>query len=151
MEKKAQVAESMLWLYRFLIIIIVVGGVILVVVRYYSTDYDIRSLETSMLTNKLLTCLKENSFAFDESTIKKCAIIDENIFINLTMTEYGKNDLERNASFGNKDLSILCQAQERKVTGKHLPYCFKDNYLVLENNKEKNLTVIIALQTVQNV
>lgn len=141
MNNKAQVGESMLWLYRSIVIIIIIGGIIFVVVRYYSSQQDVRPLEASLLANKILNCLApETSSKFNYETINNCIATDNEVFINLTFEN-------KNLSLGNDLLATLCQA--KKIKGKNLPYCFEDTFLLLDKGQEKNLTIEIAIRKIE--
>ncbi|MEM1535786.1 MAG: hypothetical protein QXQ82_01180 [Candidatus Pacearchaeota archaeon] len=135
--KKAQLGESIIWLYRILMIVIVIGVIIFIVVRHYSVNYDVRPLEASLVANKILLCLNREK-NFSEEKIKNCITIDDTIFVNLTLSD---EKVTENITLGNSLLSVYCEAKEKGAKGKHLPYCFKDTYLV----DEKNLTLNIAI------
>lgn len=141
--KKAQLGESIIWLYRLLIIIFILGFVIFIIVKHYSINYDVRPLEASLLANKIIQCLSQDkNLKLEEEIIKNCITIDDTIFINLTLSK--ENVIEKNLTLGNFVLNTLCEAKEKGSKGKNLPYCFKDFYLVA-NKEEKNLTLEIAI------
>jgi len=136
--KKSQLGESMIWIYRFIIIIIIIGGFIFVVVKHYSSQYDTRSTEASLMSGKIARFLGEDPTKFKANEIQSFINVTEDIFVNLTLNG-------RNITLGNGDLGILCEAKKNKVRGKHLPYCFDDNYIILNNGREERLEISIAI------
>ena len=139
MNKKAQIGESTLWIYRFIIIIIIVGSIIFVVVKYYSNQQDIRPLEASLLSGKLISCLTPNiDSKFNLDVIRECITVDDDIFVNITFED-------KNLTFGNDALGVMCKAKEKGTQGKNLPYCFADTYKIIENNQEKELNINIVI------
>jgi uncharacterized protein YpmB len=133
--KKAQLGEITIWIYRFIMIIVVVGAIIAVIVNNYSTPYDVRPLEASLLSSKIVKYIQEDQNRLNSDDIKKIVNIDKDIFINITLEN-------QNVTLGEQLLNVMCATKSQ--TKKNMPYCFEDSY-PLKGLNEKNLTIAIAI------
>ncbi|MCS7134282.1 MAG: hypothetical protein NZ889_00260 [Candidatus Pacearchaeota archaeon] len=148
MQKKAQLSESLIWLYRFIMIIIIIGLLLFGIIRHNSLEYDVRPLEASLLANKLVACIEKNTL--NESKIKECITLDQEIFLEISINKENKS--EKNLSLGRQELKTYCEMKEKQIKMKHFPHCFNDNYLFFENETEKILSLHLAiLKTEKNV
>lgn len=155
--KKAQLGHGLTWLWKFFILILVIGGVIAVVVSHYSSQFDVRNAEASILSRKLVECLAPQGIISDINTlnvetIKSCMPLDETeIYINLSMERENKNN---NLEFGQSFLATLCQTKEKKVSIKFYPSCLDSQYHVLIKDKQNKmdssmLNLFIAIRKVE--
>jgi len=143
--KKAQLGHAVTWLHKFLILVLVVGGVVFIVAGHYSKQYDVREVEASTLTRKLVDCIAPNGIIeqFNEETIRECFPFNENeIYFNITL---GKDNL----AFGDDFLATLCKAKEEKVKVEYYPACLEEKYYLLQNNEQKTLILSIAIKKIE--
>jgi hypothetical protein len=114
MNKKAEVSsETMYWIWRFVLISIFAGGVILVLLYHYAYPFDVRDVESSILAEKIVNCIKPSLY-FDEANlnqnlISSCPELSDNdnqneIWVNITLTDFTK-DL-RNFEIGDSGLGM---------------------------------------------
>ncbi len=134
--KKARVGTGILWIYKFFMLIVAIGGIVGIVWIHYSEQYDIREIEVSALTGKILECYSR------EGKMELCLNFNEDeIFI-----EYN------NVSFGNPELKVYCEAKEQGTEGKNLPECLDKEYDLIINNVPEKLNLFVAvLKTDKNV
>lgn len=150
MNKKAILGHGMSWLWKFLILIIVVGGVVAVVASHYSVQYDVRSIEAEILSEKIINCISSESIihSYNENIIKSCFPFDENeLYLNLSIN----ND---NLELGKKSLAVLCKTEEKGSKIKYYPYCMKSEYYLLQDKQgvleSSKVKILIAISKVQN-
>lgn len=150
--KKAQVGYGVTWVYKFLILTIVVGIIVAVITTHYSGQYDIRNIEASIISEKLVNCIAPNGIVSDEiikefnNTIKNCLPLDkkEN-YINISLDN-------KSIIFGDSFLQELCQLKENKknkVKIKYYPFCLKEKYYVLKGTEPSQLNIFIAIKKVE--
>ena len=143
--KKAQLGHAVTWLHKFLILVLVIGGVVFIVAGHYSKQYDVRSIEASILARKIVDCIAPNGVIkeFDENAIRECFPFNEDeIYLDI--------NLENNTLvFGDDFLATLCKAEEKKVKSKYYPACLKEKYYLLENNEQKTLNIFIAIKKIE--
>jgi len=143
--KKAQTGHALTWIHKFFILVLVIGGIFAIVIGHYSKQYDIRSVEASIITGKIVECIAPDGKVkdFSTETIKNCIPIDEKEFyINIT--------LENNSiALGDNFIAILCKAKEKDVKVKHYPSCLEERYYVLENNEPKKMNIFVGIKKIE--
>lgn len=117
--------ETMMWIPRFILLVLVVLSVFFVVSMKVSKDFDIKEIETKLLTSRYLN--SENCLAyknervnagiidlskFNDENLDKC-LIRENFGVKLELKD---NDVIKTA-YNGKDFFIDNQ-----------PLCFSDKY-----------------------
>jgi len=148
--KKAQLGHGITWLWKFLILVVVVGGVVAVVVSHYSVQYDIRSAEAEILSEKIINCISSEGIInqnIDEEGIKSCFPFDENeLYMNLSIND-------DNLELGKKFLTTLCEAREKGSKIRYYPSCIKSKYYLLQNKggilEQSIVRIFIAISKTQ--
>ena len=139
--KRAQLGHGMTWLWKFMILVLVVGGVVAVVVSHYSKNYDIRDIEASLLSRKIVDCIAPNGILheFDEQKIRDCMPFNEQeLYLNISLDNKPKLEL------GSPFLATLCQSRE-KTNVRFYPSCLDSNYHVITQDKSSSLNLKINL------
>jgi hypothetical protein len=130
--KKGDLAsEFVLWFFRFLILILIIAGIVAGVAIFYSSKYDSREVEASILGNTIADCMIQKgtlSQAAFSSAFEECVpkVDKENYYINLSISSGGK---EISKFFGKEDTEMLCQIKKSKM--KYKPYCTDQRYYTL--------------------
>lgn len=145
--------EKLISIYWFLILTIIVVGVVMMVRTFYGTPYDVRSLETEVLSNHVSNCIStggrmnplliwpttgQYQESFKDTFAEKCKInfaghnefdtIEYYVEVNL----YNKFDKKPIAAFfeGNKNWIGDCQASNEY---KNLAECFNSTFYSSDN------------------
>ena len=99
LNKKAQTGYATIWLYRFLLLVLIVGGIVGIVFMHYSRQYDVRSVESAILSRKIVDCLSKdgriNETEFNEKNFRDCIKINNDIYLNISFND-------QNFSLGDK-------------------------------------------------
>ena len=155
--KKAEVSsETMYWIWRFVLISIFAGGVVLVLIFHYSSPYDVRAIESSILAEKTINCIKP-SFYFDEANFNQNIIspclelsdddIKNEILIDLTLSDFTKES--KNFEIGNSGLGMYFN---EVTSGKKFSYpisCTEYRYYVI--SKEGSQFIIDLKITIRKL
>ncbi len=170
-EKKG--GERLISFYWFLILIIVTGAVIAAVMIYYGSFYDVRNMETQILSYKIAECLSQGGelIAID---LTNCNL-NENIgangeyyakinFYDLETGNRINNGELKEIKIGNIELQSDCNKQQvnqgnwyerqRKNIQPTLAQCGIRNFYVYdsENNQKLNIEILTAVKKLkQNV
>jgi hypothetical protein len=144
--KKAQMGSAIMWFYKILMLIFVIGGIIFIVSAHYSGKYDVREVEASVLSSKIIECFSDkgqiNKEDFSRSNLDSCLVFDEKeIFINLTLQTSNQESI----SIGDENLKVYCEVKERGTEGKNLPQCFEQKYDIRIDESYGSLNVFIAI------
>lgn len=143
--KKAQLGNAITWLYKFLIVIAVVGSITYVIASHYSKKIDIRNLEASAISEKIVECIVEKGLdKASENSIKNCLNLDENeVFVNVSFQD-------KTITFGNDFLATLCKSKEKGVKLTYYPCCFKQKVLLLDQHKKlSELSISVFIKKVR--
>ncbi len=163
-------ADKLLSLYWFVVIVIISGGVIAMAYNFYGAPYDVRGVESAILSNKVADCISSkgelNGFLYNESGLKKdsggnflqnCGINfnveNENnwagepqYFIDINF--YNVNDTT-NSVFEIKkgNLNIVSECYIKTASGKDyqkLVKCDEERVYALDNSGKQYLVKIIS-------
>jgi hypothetical protein len=145
--KKAQVGSAILWIYKFIMLIIVIGGIVAIVFLHYSKQYDVRDIEASVLTSKVIDCFSEkgkiNSEDFTKEKLDSCLSFNKDeIFFNVTLL--GKEN-PQSISLGNPDFKVYCEAKEEEIKVKNAPSCLEKDFDLLVDDSQGKLSFFIAI------
>ena len=139
---KAQITgEAVLWIYRFLLIGAVSLAVVLIVGSKYSDKYDIRSIESVLLSEKIVNCIENNPKITSDSLSSCLGMQNTNdyyISLNITSLDSG---ISRNITAGNSNLKVDCDILRQGTQFAKEPSCSNANYLVLLDNKKTRLAI----------
>jgi len=135
-----QIALSAWW---FFILFFISGGIIISASVYYSTDLDIKWLESDVLNQRILDCVSENSYLIEN-------IFNEEVFYevcNLDKDKFGKGSnyffkiwVDDELVFGGGDYSIEKNCEiigSGLIAGDSFPACSESEDLILDNGFEK--------------
>jgi len=141
--KKAQILEeSVMWIWRIFMIALIALGVIVIVGTQYES-YDIRPVETALLSQKILDCISENGIlnplAMEEQKIEECSgIRGDEYFFEITGI--------KNISAGPLEIKENCRMVEQKVKLRSPPSCLRQSYVLLEDGKPSLLNLLIGIR-----
>jgi hypothetical protein len=134
--KKAQVTgEFVIWIYRFLLIGAIAFALVIIIGNKYTEKFDVRQMESSILSEKIIDCLNSRSNLYQES-LKTCLNLNEfNYYIiaNITSLETGFNT---SIIFGNNDLKVQCDLINRGTKFAKPPLCSNYKYLLLVDDEK---------------
>ena len=141
--KKAQAKLILSWI-TWLMLFIIVAGVSLVVWSHYSKNYDIRDIESELVSEKIFGCfvdkgvLDENQFS--KPILENCLTLNEKeIYLDLKFND-------QNLNFGDDFLKTLCESQDKGIKIKHYPECLQKKYYVLDsNNNQKTFEIFVGI------
>jgi len=143
--KKAQLGHGITWLWKFLILVLVLGGVIAIVISHYSRQFDVRTVEASIISRKLIDCIAPNGIldTITADKIKNCLPINqEETFINISLDN--KQAIE---PIGNGFLATFCETLKNKVSMKYPPACLESSYYVLnQGGQDSVVKIFIAIK-----
>lgn len=134
--KKAQVTgEFVIWIYRFLLIGAIAFALAIIIGNKYTEKFDVRQMESSILSEKIIDCMNSRSNLYPES-LKTCLNLNEfNYYIiaNITSLESGFNT---SIIFGNNDLKVQCDLINRGTKFAKPPLCSNYKYLLLIDDEK---------------
>jgi len=148
--KKAQIGHAMTWLWKILLLVLVLGGVVGIVVAHYSRQVDVRDIEASVISRKLVECIAPNGIYSEELTsekIKSCLPINEDeSYINISVEN-------KNYELGKNYLATLCEALEKKLKVTVYPSCSSSEYIISKQIGDKivpsKLTIFVAISKIE--
>jgi len=174
MNKKG--ADKLLSVYWFVILIATAGGISAMVFNFYSYPYDVREVESKILSDKISDCVSQGGILNSEIIDANGKFIDgisENIMkiCNLNFNPESSFSGEEQFYFeinfysaSNKDVSIMkiehgnsawksdCEISETKDY-KNLAKCYNDEFYSVDYSKKAYLVKILTItkKTEKNV
>ena len=168
--------DKLLSVYWFVILIIVAGGISAMVYNFYSYPYDVRDVESKVLSDKLANCISQggilNANLFDDKEGNFKAKLDENILsmCNLNFAPEGSFNNEEqfyfeinfyevvnknnvlNITHGNPAWKADCEISKSKDY-KNLVKCSDETFYSLDNSKKLYSIKILTItkKTEKNV
>lgn len=152
--------DKIISVYWFAILFLVAAAIAYMVIIFYGGPYDVRGIETNLLTNKIAGCLSQGGYLIKENLdaenfLSKCKINfnTEDIYgwkeqgqyyFEVSVTNFVDGTLVFKTSGGNVNLKDFCGK-----TGKSLPTCFEREFYTLDN--EKNQYKIKILSAVSKI
>lgn len=171
MKNKDGSGNDVMFFWLFFVWVIIGGSIVIGVIIFYSSQMDVRALETNILTKKVASCLVNNAGIinneyFEEGEARKllsdCAlsrkIIEESnyfyILANITKTEdwkeYEKPTIIKSLEIGNKDLTFQCAVKKGTKT-KKFGFCEERSiYAIYEEQgvgKESIIKIFVGVNT----
>ncbi len=157
--------DKILVVYWFVILTIITGGVIVVVHNFYSHPYDIRGIETSLLSQKVAGCISHEGLLNKNLFKKKAFNLDfRRDFLKECSLKFYDSQDEQNEYFVGVDFFSLSQTSKslfelsagnsflkegcKKSVGKEyslLPKCEISRIYSLGPNGEQYLIEITAV------
>jgi hypothetical protein len=173
MNKKG--TDKLLSVYWFVILIAVAGGISAMVFNFYSYPYDVRDIESKLLSTKITDCISQggvlNKNLFDESGKFRTDLNEKILGIcslnfNSEQTFNNENqfyfnvdfyDLENtatsilNINLGNSDWKSNCEFSDKEY--KNLVQCYEGSFYSVDNSKKSYLIKILTItrKTEKNV
>lgn len=141
--KKAQMGEAVLWIYRFILIALISLFIVIIVGNKYSEKYDFRQAESALLSKRIVNCIE--IYGADRNMIVNCLGINfKDYYVNIS-TQSLESNSNNSIFFGNSDLKIQCDLLKLKKKLKQEPSCSESNYFILLNNEKTKLKIEIAM------
>lgn len=145
--KRGQVGNAIVWIYKLIMLIIVISGIVMVVFLYYSKQYDVRNLESSVLTSKVIDCFSDKGNIktedFTKQKLYSCFNFNEDeIFLNVTLF---KNEEQQSISLGEEDFKVYCEMQQENVRVKNSPSCLEEDFELLVDDVPGKINFFIAI------
>ncbi|OYT41286.1 hypothetical protein B6U80_01660 [Candidatus Pacearchaeota archaeon ex4484_26] len=133
--KKAQIAEGLLWIARIFFLIVPLILAIAFFVNNFVMHYDVTKTEAFILSERADTCFSQESGVidlnkFNSDELEKCySFKPDEAAIKLTLTF---SDQSKSEAVGKTDLFPLCGIKQG-----HVPYCndFRKYILVKSGNE----------------
>jgi uncharacterized protein involved in tolerance to divalent cations len=158
--------DKILSIYWFAILLIIAGGIFGMVYVFYGTPYDVREIETRVLTNQIADCVSYTGkissnlilngavIENDENFLKQCHLnFDtseweiQQIYVDVKI--YRLQDLDNpllEIEGGNVNLAVSCSAQENNLQ-ENLATCLKSNFYSLDNiNNQYIIKILTAVR-----
>ncbi len=156
--------DKVLSVYWFAILLIVAGGIFAMVYVFYGTPYDVREIETRVLTNQIADCVsyggKINSNLIlngvvkegNENFLDQCHLnfnspewADEQYYaeVNLYKLE-NLNTPVLDIKKGNNNWVADCNIQENKKQGT-LPTCLRKSFYSLDDKNNQYIIKILSV------
>ena len=155
--------DKILSVYWFAILLIVAGGIFAMVYIFYGTPYDVRGVETRILTNQIADCVsyigKINSNLISNGVptgnsdfLNSCHLIfnssewaDDQYYAEVSL--YKLDNLNTpiiDIKKGNNNLPPSCAIQEDK-TQERLATCLKSNFYSLDDKNNQYIIKILSV------
>jgi hypothetical protein len=147
--------EKLLSIWWFFVLAIVGGGIVIGVYMYYGADVDVRGVEASVLSKRIVGCIIGNGF-LDEDVLnpefniyEKCNLgqeaLSDSYFFKVKFLDESQKELRQVISGGNPSFEKDCEITE-KVKAKKYPKCFttKENFLYFNNGIKNGILEIIT-------
>lgn len=144
MNKKAQMGSAIIWFYKILMLILIVGGIVFLVISHFSGKYDVRDIEATTLSGKVISCFSDKGKLiledFSKTTLDSCLNINEDeVFVNVSLNK------DRSILIGKEIIFDYCIMKEGGSKGKNLPVCSKQEYQVLIDDEIEIVEVYIGI------
>lgn len=138
--KKAGIMpKAVTFLPKFFLLVIFLFFLTGLLSSFYSRQYDVRAIESSLVTKELVDCYLKNGF--DKTKIMSCLGVDgseNDFYINMKLENFEKT---KEIKIGREFLSSLCGIKRGNV-----PSCLKEEFIFNENEKLKVFLVILKLE-----
>jgi len=139
--------------YWFVILFLVAGGIYSMVNSFYGHPYDVREVESNLLSQKIADCVSyggiinteifdgdEFNENFTEIFLEECALnfqvesLDEEYYVKIEFFDLSKKSLFA-FDYGNLNFISNCILQEDK-TYETLAFCDKNRFYSTKNNEQ---------------
>lgn len=158
-------ADKIISVYWFTILFIVAAAVIYMVIIFYGSPYDVRKIETNILTDRIAGCfsqagyMKENWKEINQGNfIQACGLnfnvedtegwSNDQYYTDVVVRDFNSGDEVNFVSYGNKNLKDFCGLE-----GKNLPVCIQRKvYSIDEQGSQYEIDILsIVRKTEKNV
>ena len=152
-------ADKVLSIYWFVVIVIITVGVIAMVYNFYGAPYDVREVESGILSNKVADCISYNSSGFKsdsgENFLGDCGITlttesdwNNEIQYLIDVNFYNVNDTNSSVFELKKgNLNFISECYIKKTSGadySRLVKCDEKRLYALDNYGNQYLIKIIT-------
>jgi len=159
-KKNKKGTDKILSVYWFAILFIVAAAIVYMVILFYGKPYDVREIESRILTNQIADCLSEGGYLkenilgnedFKNNFLKECHLnfdVEDvydwkelgQYYIEIKFYDFNQNlDLNFDISEGNINLKENCDKE-----GENFPFCSERSFYTLDkNNKNKQYEIKI--------
>jgi hypothetical protein len=170
MNKKG--TDKLLSIYWFVILIAVAGGISAMVFNFYSYPYDVRDIESKLLSTKISDCISNggvlNKELFDDSG-KFRTDLNDKIFEMCKLNFNSESDFNNenqfyfnidfynlensvlNINYGNGDWKSYCEISNKEY--KNLVQCYNGTFYSVDDSQKNYLIKILTItrKTEKNV
>lgn len=145
-------------IWWFLVLALVGGAIVLGAVLFYSANIDVRKVETEILADKIVNCLKNqkvdnvefiNNFDFfKECELRRDAFEQEsNYFVKVSIFEQDTNKELINRKFGNFGMEADYEVKKAVFSAKNYPESKERDFLIELSDGSK---VVVRVLCVSN-
>jgi len=148
-------SEKLFSIWWFLVLAIVGVGIVAGVYIFYSSEVDIKEIESEALSNKLIDCVVQQGFLIDDflkadfDVFETCKINKEIIesgdfYFRISLYDTDKNLFRESLAKGTSAFEVQCEISENSET-KEFPRCLErtENILYYEEGEIKKLTISV--------
>jgi uncharacterized protein involved in tolerance to divalent cations len=151
-------SDKILSMYWFVVIIIVAGGIFAMIYMFYSAPYDVREVESEILSNKIADCISRNgridsSFVLNKnlSVIKECSLNfnvesefnEEQYFFDIEISSLEEESSKISFSGGNINWKEDCFIEDKKGKEyKRLVKCNEKRIYAVDDSKQYLIKII---------
>lgn len=154
MNKRGEKLFSIWW---FIIVAIVGLGIVTGVTYFYSSNFDVRSLEADVLSSKVIKCVakpvginpliieKEKDFnLYTECGISQSVLENGKYFVKIEVKDFFDGSSVGEAKkFGNSAFEKECEIKN-KITASNYPECSPKSVYVIDKDNNKYLVSVLA-------
>jgi len=152
MNKKG--AERVLSFFWLLVLVIVGLFVAIGVIMFYSSEQDVRELETEILSARVIDCLLENGqlsielvddeVALKNNLLEKCKLkenvfVENNLYLGVGFYDINNLNLRYQIDVGDNSYAVLCGVEAEKDLE-----CTEKNAFVLNGQEKLRVHVLAA-------
>ena len=156
MTNKAQVTgEAIIWIYRFILIAAVSFALIVVVSAKYGEKYDVRGIESKLLSNKVIDCITsfKDTSELDKDSLSNCLSLNKmDYFVEVNITSFDLNVISKYGSnfvksieIGNVNLKETCRMLEQGIKVTKTPSCLDSGYFIILNNENMAVKMKVGI------
>jgi hypothetical protein len=133
MNNKAQITgEGIFLFWRLLLIAMLVLFVSLTVGVAFSSKQDVRSLEASMLADKIVSCISSKGITSIGFSLDPCLVADEETYVGVNITSFdGKLSILREK--GNPAMKVYYKLSVPDENQKYPAFLNQKSYTLISN------------------
>ena len=168
---KNKKGDKTLSVYWFLILLIVAGGIFAMVYVFYGTPYDVRGVETRILTNQIADCISYEG-KINANLISDGIPVENKDFLNTCHLNFGSTEWNNEQYYveislykldnfnvpvididkGNNNWITSCLIQEDK-SQERLSTCLKKSFYSVDDKNNQYIIKILSIisKTEKNV